>query len=294
MKDEVKLKFYTGLPSFQVFQLIQNAIDDSLSSLKFTAIDNFQMLLLTLMKLRMNSSFRDLGYRFGIRADSASLIFKKVIIFLYHALNEFIIWPSRDAAKVLIPACFRNNFGDKFAIILECFEVSTQKPSSLRANQQSFSNYSGTNTVKYLIGITPHGVVSFVSKGYEGRVSDRVITEDCGILKNLLPGDVVLVDQGFTINELVAETQTVKVPDSNRSQAQLQPSPVENTRTIASVRIHVERIIGEIRNKYAIMNGPISIELLRNMYQNERLLDFIVKVCCILANFCDSIVPIGE
>ena len=39
-------------------------------------------------------------------------------------------------------------------------------------------------------GISPQGVISFVSDCYGGRVSDFYLTEHCGILKNLLPGDV--------------------------------------------------------------------------------------------------------
>ena len=49
----------------------------------------------------------------------------------------------------------------------------------------------------YLIGIIPQGTTVFISKGWGGRASDVYITEHCGLLKNLLPGDVV--DIGFTI-----------------------------------------------------------------------------------------------
>jgi len=34
-------------------------------------------------------------------------------------------------------------------------------------------------------------------------VSDVYLTEHCGILKNLLPGDVMLADHGFTIADSV-------------------------------------------------------------------------------------------
>jgi len=55
--------------------------------------------------------------------------------------------------------------------------------------------------VKFLIGITPQGSVSFISKGWGGRVSDVHLTEQCGLLQNLLPGDVILADSSLTIQD---------------------------------------------------------------------------------------------
>ena len=37
-----------------------------------------------------------------------------------------------------------------------------------------------------LIGITPQGAISFISKGWGGHVSDKQVTEDCGILNHQL------------------------------------------------------------------------------------------------------------
>ena len=66
-----------------------------------------------------------------------------------------------------------------------------------------WSNYKQHNTVKLLIAITPQGTISFISKTWGGRVSDKYITERCGILDKLLPGDLVLADRGFTIPDSV-------------------------------------------------------------------------------------------
>jgi hypothetical protein len=54
-----------------------------------------------------------------------------------------------------------------------------------------------------MIGITPQGVISFILSGYGGRASDKMITENCGFLNKLLPGDLVLADRGFDISESV-------------------------------------------------------------------------------------------
>ena len=57
-----------------------------------------------------------------------------------------------------------------------------ERPSDLMARAQTYSQYKHHNTVKFLIGISLQGVISFVSKGWGGRASDKHITERCGIL----------------------------------------------------------------------------------------------------------------
>ena len=46
-------------------------------------------------------------------------------------------------------------------------------------------------------------MVSFVSECWGGRVNDKHLTEHCGMLDKLLPGDVVLADRDFDIKESV-------------------------------------------------------------------------------------------
>ncbi|XP_047139058.1 uncharacterized protein LOC124814978 [Hydra vulgaris] len=69
-------------------------------------------------------------------------------------------------------------------------------------------SYKHHNTVKFLIGIVPQGVVSFISKSWGGRVSDKYLTENCGFLSKLLPGDVVLADRGLSIEDSIAFVQS--------------------------------------------------------------------------------------
>ena len=71
-------------------------------------------------------------------------------------------------------------------------------------NAQTFSCYKHHNTVKFFIGTAPKGAIAFISKAWGGRASDKYITEHCGILKKLLPGDVILADRGFNIEENAA------------------------------------------------------------------------------------------
>lgn len=143
-----------------------------------------------------------------------------------------------------------------------------------------------------MIWITPQGTVPFISEGWGGRASDKHITENCGILEKLNPGDVLLADRGFDIQESVGlYCATVKIPAFTKGKMQLSGIEVEQTRQIANVRIHVERVIGNIRKKYSILNAtqPISFVLSRD--NSSTTLDKIVHVCSALINICDSVVP---
>ena len=112
-----------------------------------------------------------------------------------------------------------------------------ERPSNLKARAQMWSNYKQHNTVKILIAITPQGNISFVSKAWGGRVSDKYITE----LDKLLPGDLVLADRGFTIQDSIRfYCPEVKVPTFIKGKKQLSRYEVDLSREISHILIHVE------------------------------------------------------
>ena len=68
---------------------------------------------------------------------------------------------------------FRKKIGLKVISIIDCFEIFIDKPSNLLARCKTYSSYKNHNTVKLLISITPQGTVSFISKAWGGRASDK-------------------------------------------------------------------------------------------------------------------------
>ena len=130
-----------------------------------------------------------------------------------------------------------------------------------------------------------------MSKGWGGRVTDKHITKNCGLLTKLLPGDIFLADRGFDIRESIGlMCAEVKIPAFTRGKKQLSPLDLEATRKIAHNRIHVERVIGLVRNKYTILQSTLPIDYLHSSSDTVPTIDKITTVCCSLSNLCDSVV----
>ncbi|CAN7941162.1 unnamed protein product, partial [Ixodes pacificus] len=192
-----------------------------------------------------------------------------------------------------IPTVFQENFGTKVTVILDCFEVFTDRPSSLITRAATWSQYKNHNTVKFLIGICPQDSVTFLSKAYSGRASDNTITEDCDFLVLLEYGDMVLAYRGFLIVESVGICcATLHVPSSARGKRQLGHSDVVYTRKLANVKIHVERVIGLVWNKFSILKGPLPVEFLKSSESDLAPVDKIGAVCSALVNIYNSVAPI--
>ena len=82
-----------------------------------------------------------------------------------------------------------------------------------------------------------------------------------------------------------------KIPAFTRGKKQLPAFEIDDTWQIASVRIHVERVIGLVRRKYKILQSILPTDYLANKDDNGiTVIDKIALVCCALCNVCDSVV----
>lgn len=90
------------------------------------------------------------------------------------------------------------------------------------------------------------------------------LTENCGILSKLVPGDMVMADPSFTIHESVVFKRAKSVVATfTKGKEQLDPVNVETTRGIANVRIHVERVIGLLGSKYTMLQGTLPTDFFK-------------------------------
>ena len=93
-----------------------------------------------------------------------------------------------------------------------------------------------------------------------------------------------MADRGFTIRDMLQEINIdLNMPPFLDGRSQLPANEVNTGRKIASLRVHVERAIGRIKN-YGILKATIPLAL-------ASLLNQIVHVCAFLTNFQPPLVP---
>ena len=67
---------------------------------------------------------------------------------------------------------------------------------------------------------------------------------------------------------------------------------VHQRRNIVNVRIHVDCVIGNVQQKYYILQSLITIDFLNKRHGEDiPLIDHIIHVSCALTNICNPIVP---
>ena len=90
-------------------------------------------------------------------------------------------------------------------------------------------------------------LVTYVSPLYTGSISDKEITRKSGLLNLLEPGDEVMVDKGFTIDDFLSSVGASLVIPPFKRGAQLSKSDCDKTQAIARLRILVERVIRQVK-----------------------------------------------
>lgn len=129
-------------------------------------------------------------------------------------------------------------------------------------DSELFSSYKNHTTLKALVGITPGGALSFVSRLYTGRISDREIVLCSGFLDQTFDnGDSVMADKGFTVQDMLPPRVGLNVPPFLGSQSQMSAEDVVKTLSITSLRVHVERAINN--KKFSFLGWSCSTKLIR-------------------------------
>lgn len=296
--DDTLVRFYTGFKSFMVLLAFFDFLGPVVEHLNYWGtkegvrqrsrkrkLDPRNQFFLTLVKLKLNLKLTDLAYRFGLSKSMVSRYITTWICFLYQHFKELDWMPAVDQVLGTLPSIFRKKYPTTYAII-DGSEVFIETPSDLHMQSSTWSQYKHHNMVKFLVACTPNGAICYISPVFVGAVSDVELTRTSGILTSLQdkPGISIMADRGFTIKDMLKELNIdLNIPPFMEGRQQLPAEEVETGRTIASLRIHVERAIGRIKS-FSILKGVIPLSM-------ARITNQIVCVCAFLANFQPTLVP---
>ena len=297
LKTDRDISFFTGLPNKSLFEDLHDYIAPFVNrrwrgfvnslkrkrtffktpkkfgpQRKLCSKDEF---LLALMKLRLGLLYGDLAFRFQISTGLVSQIFHAWLTSMYKVLGHLVWFAPQEHIQASKPK--RYNCYPNLRSIVDASEIFIETPKDPKLQSSTYSTYKHHNTAKFLVSCAPNSTITFVSKAYGGRASDKQVTISSGYLDLHDPYDTIMADKGFNISdECAARRLILQVPPGLRGQSQMSVSAVKKTKKVANLRILIEQVIRRMKT-FRILAGEVPITLVPHLHK-------IIKVCAALTN----------
>lgn len=292
--DDDECAFWTGMPNFEMFMAVFNWLQYKAKLVtywrghkqtkeKVTAAERKLSLdeefLLVMVRLKVGLMVFDLAKRFGVSTGTVSSICTTWVNLMYVELREWFELPDPHVLKDQKSEAFKNF--PTTHMVIDCTEIFCETPEDLKEKKHMYSDYKHHQTFKFLIGMSTHPAIVYVSRMYGGRASDMLITSEASdfIEASRLAGGKVMADRGFTgtykMTPLGVDFVTPVFKGIDR--CQLTAKEVEQSAECSNARIHVERIIQRIKT-FHILDGEVRMTM-KNMAEQ------IFCVCAYLTNF---------
>ena len=152
-----------------------------------------------------------------------------------------------------------------------------------------YSNYKSHTTVKLLIACGPSGSITYISNLAGGAMSDKRIVCESDFLRHItlssLESDeklVILADRGFTISDVLPPNVDLRYPPFKVGKSQFSASNVKETKVVANARIHIERVIGRLK-EFKILHSVLPLDFMD-------MIDHIACICSGIVNMQSPII----
>lgn len=180
--------------------------------------------------------------------------------------------PTREKNATGAPSSF--SLFDNCRIVIDCTDIEIAVPGLMSKQNATYSSYRGMNSFKFIVGVSPNAVITYVSNLYPGSISDKAIVEKSGLLKHFVAGNLILPDKSFLIQNIVPPNVSVNVPPFLYN-GKFTASEVKATKSIARCRIHVERANARLKDFRILHFIPSCLRC----YANK-----LVQLCAVLVN----------
>lgn len=282
LDTDKKLNTFTGLNSFKQLEVIENLVQRVHEDKRVRRLLLRDRIILTLMKMKNDMSYVVLSLLFGgVSSSALKTIFYEMLDVLSVVLKPAIRFIEMSTIVKNKPNIFKSF--PNVRVILDCTEIPVSKPKCLCCRIKTYSHYKTAQTVKFMVGISPSGLITFISKAYGGRASDKIIFEQSGILKQLNRGEAVMVDKGFLIDNACAmHGITVIRPPFLRNKKQLSAEQVILNKCISKARVHIERANQRIKI-FKILRNRLNWPLIKKI-------DQIFTIVCAIVNLSSPLI----
>lgn len=245
---------------------------DNASFQSLLPIDEF---FLFMVHLSVGLTERDLAHRFNVHQTTVSQIITTWANFLYTILGSVHIWMSKEAVKAQMPKEFQD-YPDT-QVIIDCIELCCRIQSS-----DLFPDEGYDCTFKGLIGMAPHGAVTFVSSLYAGSVSDNDVLKKSGIVLYLKPEMAIMVNKDFLVDDCVPCRIYRPAHPLKREQMEggENVGEMNDAQSIAQLRVHIEHLISRVK-QHKLLDTVMP-------FSSTRTINRLYIVACLFINYHDG------
>ncbi|KAH7946083.1 hypothetical protein HPB49_020225 [Dermacentor silvarum] len=194
-----KVAYYTGLPNKETFAWVVSVYRTACPSVE--TMSHEDQVLLVLMRLLLDIHLCFLADLFKINKNYVSTIFESALTTLVSELKGLVVWPYDVAIHAWQPKIFQCQRFRHVRVIIDSTEIRLERASASTAQSTTWSQYKNSNTIKVLVGITPNGLISYISECWGGKISDKQLVLQTDFTKYLDYGDEVMADRGFNVTE---------------------------------------------------------------------------------------------
>ena len=281
LTNDNELVAFTGI-NFELLEKITKLVlmfeGTSVKKYSSSARDRITMCL---CKLRTNLPFRCLAVLFDQKQQVCTGDFFVMVKTLSTLLGKTIYWAKTEELLKNLPKCFQSF--KQTRVMLHCSELEIEKQRCLKCRNDLLSNNILYETIKYVLGVAPSGLIIFKSNVFEGNENYNSIFTQTNILEKLDPiKEAIMADKSLDIESECAKQNVTLIKSPKLAEGkQFGKSDVELIKNISAARIHVDRTLQRFK-MYKIIQTKIS----------WRILPYIDDICSVIAGIVNMKNPI--
>ena len=119
-----------------------------------------------------------------------------------------------------------------------------------------YSSYKSHTTYKGNVVISPSGEIIHISSLFEGSISDKELVRQSGLLPLLQPGDQIMADKGFVIQDLLTPLGcSVVMPSFLSSKQQFSKDELQDSKNFITFGYMLKGPLGESKSFISLIRS---------------------------------------